>query len=130
MKGSPQPQSQIPAAPVAVVVKTAEPVAPTPVPAVVTPPRPDPAVVSELRTRRVRIESRLEACKAALASLRQTLAAQGLKPRGDAGILLQNATGELSEGDIAAKSADFESARQHYEVAEQTLRRLEKLFNL
>ncbi len=134
VKGPPQPQvqpqSQTPAAPVAVVVKTPEPVAPTPVPAVVTPPRPDPAVVSELRTRRVRIESRLEACKAALASLRQTLAAQGLKPRGDAGIMLQNATGELSEGDIAAKAADFESARQHYEVAEQTLRRLEKLFNL
>lgn len=126
----PQPQSQTPTAPVAVVVKTPEPVAPTPIPAVVTPPRPDPAVVSELRTRRVRIESRLEACKSALASLRQTLAAQGLKPRGDAGIMLQNATGELSEGDIAAKAADFESARQHYEVAEQTLRRLEKLFNL
>ena len=42
----------------------------------------------------------------------------------------QNATGERSEGDSAAKSADFDGARQHYEVAEQTLRRLEKLFNL
>lgn len=135
VKQTPQPQaqtppSQPPPAPVAVIVKAPEPTVPTPSPAVATPPRPDPAIVSELRTRRVRIESRLEACKATLANLRQTLAAQGLKPRGDTGILLQNATGELSEGDIAAKSGDFESARQHYEVAEQTLRRLEKLFNL
>jgi len=130
---------QTPPVPVAVVAKTPEPVAPPPAavvvaptaaPVVNTPPRPDPAIVSELRTRRVRIESRLEACKSALASLRQTLAAQGLKPRGDTGILLQNATGELSEGDTAAKSGDFDGARQHYEVAEQTLRRLEKLFNL
>gem|GEM_PF-5053235 len=84
---------------------------------------PRPRHVSELRTRRVRIESPLEPGKA-------TLAAQGLKPRGDTGILLQNAAGELSEGDNAAKSGDFDVARQHYEVAEQTLRRLEKLFNL
>ena len=118
-------QGQPPPAPAAVITRTPEPVA-----VVATPPRPDPAIVSELRSRRVRIESRLEACKAALANLRQTLAAQGLKPRGDAGIMLQNATGELSEGDSAAKSADFDGARQHYEVAEQTLRRLEKLFNL
>jgi len=121
------------------VAKPPEPVASAPAPVVAAstpapvfnaPPRPDPAIVSELRTRRVRIESRLEACKSALASLRQTLAAQGLKPRGDTGILLQNATGELSEGDTAAKSGDFDGARQHYEIAEQTLRRLEKLFNL
>ena len=124
------PQSQPPPAPVAVIVTTPEPAAPTSTPAVAPPPRPDAAIVSALRTRRVRIASRLEACKATLASLSQTLAAQGLRPRGDSGILLQNATGELSEGDIAAKSGDVESARQHYEVAEQTLRRLEKLFNL
>ena len=134
VKQTPQPQPQVqmqtPPAPVTVAIKPPEPVTPTPASVVATPPRPDPAIVSELRTRRVRIESRLEACKATLASLRQTLAAQGLKPRGDTGILLQNAAGELSEGDNAAKSGDFDVARQHYEVAEQTLRRLEKLFNL
>ena len=133
----PTPQTATPAR-----VNTPEPTTPAPVavtpppaytPAPVAqpaPPRLHAAVVSELRVRRVRIQSRLEACKAAMNSLRDTLAAQGLKPRGDIGILLQTVASEVNEGEAAVKEADADAARQHFETAEQALRKAERFFNL
>jgi eukaryotic-like serine/threonine-protein kinase len=129
-------------APPPVRVTTPEPVVPAPVavtpPATTTPapaaqpaaPRLHAAVVSELRVRRVRIQSRLEACKAAMNNLRDTLASQGLKPRGDIGILLQTVASEVSEAEAAVKDADAEAARQHFDIAEQALRKAERFFNL
>lgn len=127
-------------------VTTTEPAVPAPVaatpPATGTPaytpapvaqpaaPRLHAAVVSELRVRRVRIQSRLEACKAAMNNLRDTLASQGLKPRGDIGILLQTVASEVNEAEAAVKEADADTARQHFDTAEQALRKAERFFNL
>jgi serine/threonine protein kinase len=138
-----KPQAQPPAAvPGAARVTTPEPTTPEPAP-VYTPPAPTPqtqvqpapprlhaAVVSELRVRRVRIQSRLEACKAAMNNLRETLASQGLKPRGDIGILLQTVASEVTEAETAIKDADADAAKQHFDTAEQALRKAERFFNL
>ncbi|MCA2962284.1 MAG: serine/threonine protein kinase [Acidobacteriaceae bacterium] len=94
------------------------------------PPRLGAAEASELRLRRVRIQSRLEACKAAMNNLRETLASQGLKPRGDIAALLETVASEIGEGEAAMQGADAEAARQHFSVAEQAVRKAERFFNL
>lgn len=132
-EAKPAPQARVtapePTAPAPVAVT--QPPAYTPPPAAQpTPPRLQAAVVSELRVRRVRIQSRLEACKAAMNNLRDTLASQGLKPRGDIGILLQTVASEVNEAEDAIKEADGDAARQHFETAEQALRKAERFFNL
>jgi serine/threonine protein kinase len=94
------------------------------------PPRIAAAVASELRVRRVRIQSRLEACQAAMNNLRETLASQGLKPRGDINTLLQTVSSEVNEAEAAIREADADTARQHFDTAEQALRKAERFFNL
>lgn len=113
------------------------PVVQPPAPVYNPPPAPQPtvarlpaAMVSEFRVRRVRIQSRLEACQAAMNNLRETLASQGLKPRGDIASLLQTVASEVSEGEAAIKEADAEAAKQHFDTAEQALRKAERFFNL
>lgn len=106
------------------------PAAAAPMATPAAPPRLGAAEASELRVRRVRIQSRLEACRAAMNNLRETLASQGLKPRGDIAALLETVASEIGEGEAAMQGADAEAARQHFSVAEQALRKAERFFNL
>lgn len=126
-----KPVETAPPPPQTVVATQPAPSAPAPTP-VVEPsaPKVNVVAVAELRTRRVRIESRLEACKTALANLRETLGAQGLKPRGDLSTMLQTIASEAQEGDAEVKAGNYDAARQHFDAAEQTLRRVERSFNL
>lgn len=119
-----------PSAPVAPVPAPASAAAAAPVETPAAPPRLGAAEASELRARRVRVQSRLEACKAAMNHLRETLASQGLKPRGDIAALLETVASEIGEGEAAMQGADAEGARQHFSVAEQALRKAERFFNL
>jgi hypothetical protein len=122
-----EPATPAPTGPAAIPAPAA---AAAPVVTPAAPPRLGPAEAAELRGRRVRIQSRLEACKAALNHLRETLASQGLKPRGDIGALLETVASEIGEGETAVQGADAEAARQHFSVAEQALRKAERFFNL
>lgn len=121
-----EPAPSAPVAPAAAPVGAVA--APVATPA--APPRLGAAEASELRVRRVRVQSRLEACKAAMNNLRETLASQGLKPRGDIAALLETVASEIGEGEAAMQGADAEAARQHFSVAEQALRKAERFFNL
>ena len=122
-----EPATPAPTAPAAAPAPAA---AAAPVVTPAAPPRLGAAEAAELRGRRVRIQSRLEACKAAMNHLRETLASQGLKPRGDIGALLETVASEIGEGEAAMQGADAEAARQHFSVAEQALRKAERFFNL
>ena len=73
---------------------------------------------------------RIVTAKAALQSLRDSMAQQGLQPRAELQGSAQRMQFEMDQAEAALNSNNVAEARQHLDYAERALESLEKALNL
>lgn len=95
---------------------------------------PAPAVnsteVRELRSRVIQMAQRISVANAALQSLRESMASQGLRPRAELSGHAQRMQFEMDQAESALNGNNASSARQHLDYAERALEALERALNL
>jgi serine/threonine-protein kinase len=105
----------------------------TPIP-VATPAQAAPVVdrtqLDEQRRRVIQMAQRIVTAKAALQSLRESMAPQGLRPRAELQGFAQRMQFEMDQGEAALNGNNAAQARQHLDYAERALESLEKALNL
>ena len=101
------------------------PAAPTP-----TAPAVDRAGLDEQRRRVIQMAQRIVTAKAALQSLRESMAQQGLRPRAELQGSSQRMQFEMDQAEAALNSGSVAQAKQHLDYAERALESLEKALNL
>jgi serine/threonine-protein kinase len=118
--------------PPAAAVPAAAPPAYTPPPAAqqAAAPAVDRTALDEQRKRVIQMAQRIATAKAALQSLRESMAQQGLRPRAELQGSAQRMQFEMDQADAALNSGDAGKARQHLDYAERALEALEKALNL
>jgi len=95
-----------------------------------TAPTADRAALDEQRRRVIQLAQRIVTAKAALESLGESMAAQGLRPRAELQGSAQRMQFEMDQGEAALKSANVAETRRHLDYAERALEALEKALNL
>lgn len=123
-----RPEDNRPVAPVATpaelpVVTASAPVQPAA-------PTVDRTALEEQRRRVIQMAQRIVTAKAALQSLRESMAQQGLRPRAELQGFQQRMQFEMDQGEAALNSSNPAQARQHLDYAERALESLEKALNL
>jgi len=112
------------AAPVSAPQQAAAPVSVPAAPAV------DRAALDEQRRRVIQMAQRIVTAKAALQSLRESMAQQGLRPRAELQGNAQRMEFEMDRAEAALQGNNPAQARQHLDYAERALEALEKALNL
>ena len=90
----------------------------------------DRAALDEQRRRVIQIAQRIVTAKAALQSLRDSLAEQGLRPRAELQGSAQRMQFEMDQAEVSLKNDNVAETRQHLDYAERALESLEKALNL
>ncbi len=90
----------------------------------------DRGALDEQRRRVVQLAQRIVTAKAALQSLRESMAQQGLRPRAELQGNAQRMEFEMDRAEAALRGNDPAQARQHLDYAERALEALEKALNL
>ena len=90
----------------------------------------DRAALDEQRRRVIQMAQRIVTAKAALQSLRESMAQQGLRPRAELQGHAQRMEFEMDRGEAALQGNNPAQARQHLDYAERALEALEKALNL
>jgi serine/threonine-protein kinase len=90
----------------------------------------DTGALQEQRRRIIQMAQRITTAKAALQSLRQSMAEQGLRPRAELQGASQRMDFEMDQAEAALNGNNAASARQHLDYAERALESLEKALNL
>ncbi|MFN0107186.1 MAG: protein kinase domain-containing protein [Bryobacteraceae bacterium] len=90
----------------------------------------DRAALDEQRRRVIQMAQRIVSAKAALQSLRESMAQQGLRPRAELQGASQRMEFEMDQAEAALKGNNAVHARQHLDQAERALEALEKALNL
>jgi len=93
-------------------------------------PQVDRAAMDEARKRIIQMAQRIATAKAALQSLREGMAQQGLRPRAELTGSAQRMQFEMDQAESALNSNNPAQARQHLDYAERALESLEKALNL
>jgi serine/threonine-protein kinase len=93
-------------------------------------PQGDTAALNELRQRTIQMAQRIATAKAALQSLQQSMAAQGLRPRAELTGASQRMHFEMDQADAALDRGRASDAKTHLDNAERSLEVLEKALNL
>ncbi|MBI2688545.1 MAG: protein kinase [Acidobacteria bacterium] len=120
---TPQPQAQ----------QRQEPAAPAAVTAaqnVVAAPAVDRGGLDEQRKRVIQMAQRIVTAKAALQSLRESMASQGLRPRAELTGSAQRMQFEMDQAEAALNGNNVAQGKQHLDYAERALEALEKALNL
>ena len=86
--------------------------------------------MDEQRRRVIQMAQRIVTAKAALQSLRESMAQQGLRPRAELQGSSQRMQFELDQAEAALNSGSVAQAKQHLDYAERALESLEKALNL
>jgi hypothetical protein len=123
-----RPVDNQPAAPVA--TPAPPPVAVVPAPLQPAVPTVDRTALEEQRRRVIQMAQRIVTAKAALQSLLESMAQQGLRPRAELQGFQQRMQFEMDQGEAALNSNNPAQARQHLDYAERALESLEKALNL
>ncbi len=97
---------------------------------VVTAPAVDRGAINEQRRRLIQMAQRIATANAALQSLRESMAQQGLRPRAELTGNAQRMQFEMDRAESALNGNDPGEARQHLDYAERALEALEKALNL
>lgn len=121
----------------------AQPAAPSYTPPQANPPAPvasapaqpaapavDRGALDEQRRRVIQMAQRIVTAKAALQSLRESMAQQGLRPRAELQGFQQRMQFEMDQGEAALNGNNPAQAKQHLDYAERALESLEKALNL
>jgi eukaryotic-like serine/threonine-protein kinase len=90
----------------------------------------DTGALQEQKRRIIQMAQRIATAKAALQSLRQSMAQQGLSPRAELQGASQRMDFEMDQAEAALNGSNAGSARQHLDYAERALEQLEKALNL
>ncbi|HEU0122894.1 MAG TPA: protein kinase [Bryobacteraceae bacterium] len=90
----------------------------------------DRTAIDEQRKRVIQMAQRIVTAKAALQSLRESMASQGLRPRAELQGFAQRMQFEMDQGEAALNGNNAAGARQHLDYAERALESLEKALNL
>ncbi len=90
----------------------------------------DRAGLDEQRRRIIQMAQRIATAKAALQSLRESVAQQGLRPRAELQGSSQRMQFEMDQAEAALNSGSVGQAKQHLDYAERALEALEKALNL
>jgi hypothetical protein len=107
-----------------------QPQAPVQAPMKEAAPTVDRAALDGQRKRMVQMSQRIVTAKAALQSLRESMAAQGLRPRAELQGASQRMQFEMDQAEASLNASDPAQARQHLDYAERALETLEKALNL
>jgi len=107
-----------------------EPAAQVPAPQAPQAPAIDRAGLNEQRRRLIQMAQRIVTAKAALESLRESMAQQGLRPRAELSGSAQRMQFEMDQAEAALKNDSVADAKQHLDYAERALESLEKALNL
>lgn len=99
-------------------------------PAAPAAPAVDRAGLDEQRRRVIQMAQRIVTAKAALQSLRESMAQQGLRPRAELQGSSQRMQFEMDQAEAALNSNNVGQAKQHLDYAERALEALEKALNL
>ena len=90
----------------------------------------DRGPINEQRRRLIQMAQRIATANAALQSLRESMAQQGLRPRAELTGNAQRMQFEMDRAESALNGNDAGEARQHLDYAERALEALEKALNL
>jgi hypothetical protein len=90
----------------------------------------DRAALDEQRRRVIQMAQRIVTAKAALQSLRESMAQQGLRPRAELQGSAQRMQFEMDQAEVSIKNDNVTETRQHLDYAERALESLEKALNL
>ncbi len=90
----------------------------------------DRAGLDEQKRRIIQMAQRIATAKAALQSLRESMAQQGLRPRAELQGSSQRMQFEMDQAEAALNSGSVSQAKQHLDYAERALEALEKALNL
>ena len=90
----------------------------------------DRAGLEEQRRRVIQMAQRIVTAKAALQSLRESMAQQGLRPRAELQGSSQRMQFEMDQAEAALNSGSVGQAKQHLDYAERARESLEKALNL
>ena len=90
----------------------------------------DRAGLDEQKRRIIQMAQRIATAKAALQSLRESMAQQGLRPRAELQGSSQRMQFEMDQAEAALNSGSVSQAKQHLDYAERALESLEKALNL
>lgn len=90
----------------------------------------DRAGLDEQKRRIIQMAQRIATAKAALQSLRESMAQQGLRPRAELQGSSQRMQFEMDQAESALNSGNVSQAKQHLDYAERALESLEKALNL
>jgi hypothetical protein len=101
-----------------------------PVPSAPAAPAVDRAGLDEQRRRIIQMAQRISTAKAALQSLRESMAQQGLRPRAELQGSSQRMQFEMDQAEAALNSGSVGQAKQHLDYAERALEAVEKALNL
>ena len=129
----PAPVTPLSQPPVASPAVTQRPVDDGPAPAAsLAPAAPavDRGALDEQRRRVIQMAQRIVTAKAALQSLRESMAEQGLRPRAQLQGSAQRVQFEMDQAEAALNSNNAVQGRQHLDYAERALEALEKALNL
>jgi hypothetical protein len=99
-------------------------------PAAPSAPSVDRAALDGQRRRVIQMSQRIVTAKAALQSLRESMAAQGLRPRAELQGSSQRMQFEMDQAEAMLNANDAVQAKQHLDYAERALEALEKALNL
>lgn len=106
------------------------PAAAAPSPAVTAAPAVDRGALDQQRKRVIQLAQRIATAQAALQSLRESMAQQGLRPRAELQGASQRMQFEMDQAESALNGNNPAGARQHLDNAERALEALEKALNL